>query len=267
VVPAESSLDERNATFWDHLCGSWLARSVGVTGYGPDDLRRFDTAYFAFYPYLGQYLPAGNATGSRVLEVGLGYGTLAQAFVDRGCDFVGVDLADAPVDLAKLRIDQSGRTGCAAVRASALTLPFADESFDLVYSIGCLHHTGGLAHGIDEIRRVLRPGGRAVLMVYNGRSGPRLARLPLRVVTRLARGRGASEEAERARYDADRTGAAAPHTDFVSIATLRGLLHGFSAVEIERRNIGSWSRKIRQMLLALRIDRLIGVDLYVRATR
>ena len=54
-----------------------------------------------------------------------------------------------------------------ATQGSALDIPHPDGSFDVVVSIGCLHHTGNLAGAIDEVHRVLRPGGEAMVMVYN----------------------------------------------------------------------------------------------------
>ena len=56
------------------------------------------------------------------------------------------------------------------VQGSALELPFDEGTFDDVYSIGCLHHTGDLVRAVSEVRRVLRPDGRAVVMLYNRHS-------------------------------------------------------------------------------------------------
>jgi SAM-dependent methyltransferase len=152
-------------------------------------------------------------------------------------------------------------------QGSALELPFAEACFDRVISIGCLHHTGDLFGAIQEVRRVLRPAGRLVLMVYNRRS--------LRRLVSAARHRGSragADEALRARYDATADGAAAPHTDFVTAPELRGLLHGFHDVRVDRRNIEGVpiryvSEPTRAALMALRVDRLLGLDLYATATR
>ncbi len=46
------------------------------------------------------------------------------------------------------------------MRASVLELPFEDGTFDYVYSIGCLHHTGDLERSVQEVHRVVVPGGR-----------------------------------------------------------------------------------------------------------
>ena len=49
---AQAETDIRNAEFWDELCGTTFARSVGVTDASPQSLARFDAAYMEFYPYL-----------------------------------------------------------------------------------------------------------------------------------------------------------------------------------------------------------------------
>jgi SAM-dependent methyltransferase len=153
-------------------------------------------------------------------------------------------------------------------QGSVLELPFPDASFDLLASIGCLHHTGDLFGAIQEVRRVLRPGGQLVLMVYNRRSLRRLVAAPISAVRRPAD----ADEAMRARYDATADGAAAPHTDFVTAPELRGLLHGLHDVRVERRNIDGVparyvSRHSRSALMRLRVDRLLGLDLYATARR
>ena len=57
-LPARPATDARNAAFWDELCGSALARQVGVEDASADSLARFDAAYMASYPYLDSYVPA-----------------------------------------------------------------------------------------------------------------------------------------------------------------------------------------------------------------
>jgi SAM-dependent methyltransferase len=157
------------------------------------------------------------------------------------------------------------------LRGSVLELPFPNASFDVVASIGCLHHTGDLFGAVQEVRRVLRPGGRLVLMVYNRRSLRRLLAAPVAAV-RHSGDRANADEQMRARYDASTDGAAAPHTDFVTAAELRGLLHGFRDIRVERRNIDNLpipygAERSRLTLMALRIDRLFGLDLYAMARR
>ena len=70
------------------------------------------------------------------------------------------------VSLAKRNLEQRGLPANCFV-SDAEALPFADSSFDLVYSHGVLHHTPNLPAAVAEVHRVLRPGGRAIVMMYH----------------------------------------------------------------------------------------------------
>lgn len=265
--PDDRDLDTQNAEFWNELCGTTLARrKLGTIQRTPEDLRRFDDVYLDFYPYLEGYFPEAEVRGKRVLEIGLGYGTIGQLLIDRGARYSGVDISPGPVDMMQFRIASVGRADtCNARVASALALPFEDETFDVVVSIGCLHHTGDLPGAISEARRVLRPGGVAIVMIYNARSARRVSGAPRRFV-RSKVDRARAETSARAAYDADQAGNAAPHTDFLTITETRQAFGEFSEVEITKRNIDvAHASFLRRPLLACRIDRLVGLDLYVRA--
>jgi SAM-dependent methyltransferase len=106
---------------------------------------------------------------SKVLEVGCGLGTDAVNFARAGARYTGVDLTEASIALVRKRFELERLTGDLRV-ADAEALPFQDDSFDLVYSHGVLHHTPDTWRAIDEIHRVLRPGGTAMVMLYHKNS-------------------------------------------------------------------------------------------------
>src|SRR5205085_9538903 len=186
----------------------------------------FDEAYFALYPYLLDYFPRPAVEGRRLLEIGLGYGTLGEALARLGADYHGLDIAAAPVAMMSARLARvPGARPEQVMQGSVLELPFEDASFDHVVSIGCLHHTGDLFGAVAECRRVLRPGGRLVMMVYNRRSARRVVLGPvLRARQRLMPTGPSADETLRYLYDGHADGDAAPHTDFLSVGELRGLL-------------------------------------------
>jgi len=107
-----------------------------------------------------------SARGLKVLEIGCGLGTDGAQFAEAGADYTGVDLTEAAVDLARKRFELFALPGKFQT-ADAENLDFANESFDLVYSHGVLHHTPETGKAIQEVHRVLRPGGRAVVMMYH----------------------------------------------------------------------------------------------------
>ena len=105
----QSSIDERNRTFWDELCGTGLASSLGITEITPASLARFDEAYMAYYPYLARYLRLLPVESREVLEVGLGFGTVGQILAARGSNYHGADIAAGPVAMLRDRLRWLGR--------------------------------------------------------------------------------------------------------------------------------------------------------------
>ena len=106
---------------------------------------------------------------SAVLEVGCGLGTDAVNFARAGAQYTGVDLTEASIELVRRRFELEGLAADLRV-ADAEALPFADNWFDLVYSHGVLHHTPDTQRAISEVRRVLKPGGTAMVMLYHKNS-------------------------------------------------------------------------------------------------
>jgi SAM-dependent methyltransferase len=268
-------LDRRNASFWSELCGTSLAQELGITRDEPDALERFDNHYFWFYPYLKSYVDRFEISGRDVLEIGLGYGTLGQYIAERGAVYHGLDIAPTPVEMMRHRLRLRDLGDPERVQqGSALDVPWLAETFDFVYSIGCLHHTGGLERSVHEVQRILKPGGTAVVMLYNRHSARRV-RLEAR--TRLARLRGlvSTDRAAaviRGSYDQNLEDEPAPHTDFTSRREARRLFGGFSHVDIDGRNFDDlrfrrWLLMARDRVLRTPLPRVLGLDLYIVARK
>lgn len=103
--------------------------------------------------------------GKSVLDVGCGPGWLVRNYAGGGAKVVGIDLAESAVRLTSHSLDLFGLSGLLLV-GDAENLPFADDTFDFVSCNGVLHHTPGTRVGFQEILRVLRPGGRAIISLY-----------------------------------------------------------------------------------------------------
>ncbi len=271
---AQRAIDEQNQEFWNELCGSGLARSLGITVITPASVKQFDDAYMASYPYLARYLDDLSVEGRAVLEIGLGFGTVGQILAARAARYRGADIAAGPVAMMRDRLRWIGRPDDSAiVQASALELPWHDKTFDVVVSIGCLHHTGDLARAVSEVHRVLVSGGVAFVMLYNAHSFRQLI-VVRRERIRAARARRSSAEQVRAMYDANAAGDAAPHIDFVSRRGARQLFGAFSDVSIQSQNFDALTptlagREItvpREWLLG-NVARVAGLDLYIHARK
>jgi SAM-dependent methyltransferase len=102
-----------------------------------------------------------------VLEVGCGIATDGFEFARHGARYVGVDLTPNSIDLARERFRLFGIPGRLEVANAEEHLPFADASFDHVYSFGVIHHSPVPEKIVAEIHRVLRPRGTFTVMLYN----------------------------------------------------------------------------------------------------
>lgn len=108
-------------------------------------------------------------TGKRVLEIGCGAAHSSIMFALGGAHVVASDLTASAAAMARQKLDLLGIAGM-AVQADAEHLPFADDTFDVVFSSGVLHHTPNIEQAIGHIERILKPGGHAVIMLYAQRS-------------------------------------------------------------------------------------------------
>lgn len=164
---ANQNLKERVREFWQaNPCGVKFADAEPGT-------RRFyellETHRYATEWHIPAAADFAGARGLKVLEIGCGLGTDGAQFAKAGADYTGVDLTDAAVELARRRFELFELPGTFQT-ADAENLSFADDSFDLVYSHGVLHHTPDTAKAIREVHRVLRPGGRGIVMLYHRNS-------------------------------------------------------------------------------------------------
>ena len=114
-------------------------------------------------------VPFAEAKGKKVLEIGTGNGAEGVMFGLNGADYTGVDLTEAALDASRRHFAVTGLTG-KFQKENAEALTFADETFDWVFSHGVLHHTPDTQRAINEVHRVLKPGGRAIVMLYHKRS-------------------------------------------------------------------------------------------------
>src|SRR5437867_3445816 len=92
-------------------------------------------------------------------------GTDLCQFAHHGAVVTDVDLSAGHLALAQENFRLRGLAG-EFIHHDAERLPFEDDSFDVVYSNGVIHHTPNTADVVKEMFRVLRPGGRAIVMVY-----------------------------------------------------------------------------------------------------
>lgn len=148
----------------------WEAAACGER-YGHGEGRDFYSAHaktrYRLEPYIRQFARFHDGAGKDVLEVGVGMGADLAEWASAGPhSLIGVDATSSAVAHARQRLSLSGLDGSLTI-ADAESLPFKGNSFDLVYSWGVLHHTSDTAGAVEEVFRVLRPGGVARIAVYH----------------------------------------------------------------------------------------------------
>ncbi|HKV40207.1 MAG TPA: class I SAM-dependent methyltransferase [Blastocatellia bacterium] len=150
--------------FWEaHPCGAkFVSSEIG----SPQFFRAVSQHRYETEWHIPQVVKFETWRGRSVLEVGCGLGTDAVRFAQAGAHYTGIDLTRRAVDLTRSRFETEGLRGEFRV-ADAEQLPFEAERFDLFYSHGVLHHTPDMASAIAEAHRVLKPGGTAMVMLYN----------------------------------------------------------------------------------------------------
>jgi 2-polyprenyl-3-methyl-5-hydroxy-6-metoxy-1,4-benzoquinol methylase len=109
-------------------------------------------------------LRPADLKGKLVLDVGCGMGRFAEVATRWGARVVGVDLSAAAEVAAKNLADRE----FTAFQADVFALPFAPESFDIIYSIGVLHHTPDCEAAVKTLDKYLKPGGLLVVWLYSG---------------------------------------------------------------------------------------------------
>ncbi|MEZ4386593.1 MAG: metalloregulator ArsR/SmtB family transcription factor [Candidatus Krumholzibacteriia bacterium] len=105
-------------------------------------------------------------TGRRVVDVGTGSGALLPLLAMSGAEVVAVDHSAALLARARRRIRDAGLGGITFQQADVRTLPFADATFDAAYTSMVLHHLPEPAAAVVELARVVRPGGRVVIVEF-----------------------------------------------------------------------------------------------------
>jgi ubiquinone/menaquinone biosynthesis C-methylase UbiE len=98
-----------------------------------------------------------------LLEIGCGMGYDSLEFLKRGVRVTATDLTSQAVEFTRRHFGIEGVQAEDVRSANVLNLPFDDNTFDSVWANGVLHATGNTPRAIEEVRRVLKPGGRAII--------------------------------------------------------------------------------------------------------
>src|SRR5215203_6034511 len=106
----------------------------------------------------------------KTLEIGLGQGADSMQIISRGAIYHGIDLTEESVRRVKERFRLFDKQYANVCVANAEDIPYQESSFDIVYSHGVIHHSPNIEKIVAEIYRVLKPGGKAIIMLYHKNS-------------------------------------------------------------------------------------------------
>ena len=160
ITPQKEIQKEEVREFWNaDPCGTRYLE-------GKEDFDAHARARYELEPFIFDFAQFQSARGLRVLEIGVGMGADYLEWLKAGALATGVDLSAASIERAQQRAELAGYKPDLRV-ADAEQLPFADNSFDVVYSYGVMHHSPNTPQCVREAWRVLKPAGQARIMVYH----------------------------------------------------------------------------------------------------
>jgi ubiquinone/menaquinone biosynthesis C-methylase UbiE len=161
------TLNEQVRQFWEsEICGT----NPDLIGQAPMHTLEWYEAIerhrYTVEPFIHTVAQFPSANGKKVLEIGVGAGTDHLQWARAGAECYGVDLTDAAIEATRQRLALYGLSS-QLQRTDAEHLPFEDNTFDIVYSWGVIHHSERPQAIIAEIHRVLKQGGTFNGMMYH----------------------------------------------------------------------------------------------------
>lgn len=166
---------ESNRSWWQqHPMRYDWKESVGFSEFTKEFYEEIDRRFFSnvrqFMPWkkvpFDPLIDFDGLKNKDVLEIGVGNGSHAALLAAHAKSFTGIDLTEYAVRSTLERLRCFGLKG-SVLQMDAEQMSFPDACFDFVWSWGVIHHSADTAKTLSEIARVLRPGGRAVTMVYH----------------------------------------------------------------------------------------------------
>lgn len=149
--------------FWSRAsCGE----NLYLQGFSLHDYRNQMMERYRLEPYIPTFANAPTWKDKKVLEIGVGLGSDHQLFAEAGAILSGIDYTERAIEHTKRRFALFNLQS-ELRRADTEDLPFSDDSFDLVYSWGVIHHSPNTRKAAREILRVLKPGGTFKVMIYH----------------------------------------------------------------------------------------------------
>lgn len=167
-------MDPRLQTTVNDVHDYWNSHTLGFQYVTDPSIKPGTPEFFAHIrPWMNPYKfpwimdrierEAVHLKGKHLLEIGCGMGFDSLEFLRRGVHVTATDLTPNAVKMTLQHFEFENVKAEDVRTANALDLPFEDNTFDAVWANGVLHATGDTRRAVQEARRVLKPGGRAII--------------------------------------------------------------------------------------------------------
>ena len=167
-------MDETGTKRTEEIRSFWNQNPVGSNFVDGEPSREFFQEYDRFrYQTEGHILEELDGLdfeNKKVLEIGIGQAADSMQIIDRGGNYYGIDLTPNSVNRARERFRIFDKPFKKVTLGSGEQINYPDNYFDFVYTHGVIHHSPEIAKIVEEIHRVLIPGGKAVVMLYHKNS-------------------------------------------------------------------------------------------------
>jgi ubiquinone/menaquinone biosynthesis C-methylase UbiE len=180
------ALNDEVRSYWEQeACGTQKVVVEELEKFSREWYEEIESHRYQVEPFIHSVAQFTRHHGKKLLEVGVGAGTDHLQWARAGLDCHGVDLTDEAIETTRRRLEIYGLSSNLQ-RIDAESLPFEDNTFDLVYSWGVIHHSENPQKIITDIHRILKTGGTFIGMMYGRYS---LASLKMWITYALLRGK------------------------------------------------------------------------------
>ena len=165
--PNAGDLNDQVRQYWEREpCGSGSRITGNRQPLSPEWFEQIDAHRYCVEPHIPAFVQFERYSGARVLEIGVGAGTDHLQWARSGAECYGLDLTDAAIATTRAHLKMHGFSSRLQRLDAEKGLPFEDNSFDIVYSWGVIHHSSDPKQVILQIWRVLKLGGEFIGMMY-----------------------------------------------------------------------------------------------------
>jgi ubiquinone/menaquinone biosynthesis C-methylase UbiE len=181
--PTKLPENEEQATEWQEANKTWWEKTPmrydwqeGIDA-APEDGAYFEEIDQRFFDSVSHYMPWVRRPFDNlidfealkdkdVLEIGVGHGSHAELIAPHCGSYTGIDLTETATKMTKRRMELRG-IDARIEQMDAERMSFDDQSFDFIWSWGVIHHSANTEKILQQMARVLKPGGKAVVMIYH----------------------------------------------------------------------------------------------------